>query len=298
MPERSDIMITRITKARSSTLGQVADFVLSNGTYLKETFPECDDREKLLAELRNSYESWSFLSIDKPAALFRLHLSGTNALLEKFLPSPAFPFEPLIRSLKGDLERMKVESLVLQVPEEMTEGLTKNGFQKLRVILRLSGPVVETKLMPILPLNNPTKKDIPVLAKLLHEAYGKSPEGKLLDLVSAENLLRDIMTGTHGPYVAEASFMSGMTQSVVSACLVTLSSPREADVTQLFTHPLYRARGLATKEVATSMNKLAKRDVRTLTVWIDETNEVARRLFNKLGLKQDRELAEMGTSIP
>ncbi len=291
-------MITRITKAPSSTLGQVASFVLDNVTYLKETFPECSDREKLLAELRNSHEPWSFLSIDEPAALFRLHLSDSNAILDKFLSSPPLPFETLIRSLKSDLERMKVESLVLQVPEEMTEPLTKNGFQKLRTLMRLSGPVVETNLMPILPLNNPTKKDIPVLAKLMHETYEKSSEGKLLNLASAENLLRDIMTGTHGPYVAEASLMSGTTQNVVSACLVTLSSPREADVTQLFTHPLYRARGLATKEVATSMNKLAKRDVRTLTVWIDETNEVARRLFNKLGFKQDRKLAEMRTSIP
>jgi len=85
--------------------------------------------------------------------------------------------------------------------------------------------------------------------------------------------------------------------NIVSACFVTLNSPEEANVTQLFTHPLYRARGLATTEVATSMNKLLKRGVRTLMVWVTQNNDIAGRLFTKLGFKESHKLVEMAARI-
>jgi ribosomal protein S18 acetylase RimI-like enzyme len=291
-------MITRTTKTQPSILGRVADLALGNVAYLNDTFPESSNREKLLTELTKSREAWNIFSIDEPAALFRLYISDKLAVLDKFLSSPALPFEAIIGGLKKDLEKMKVESLTLQVPKGMTEILMKNEFQKLRILMRLSGPVVETNRMPILPLNNPAEKDVPALAKLMHESYEKTSEKQFLNLATAESLLRGTMGGARGPYVTEASLMSGIHQNVVSACLVTLSSPRVAEVTQLFTHPLYRARGLATTEVATSMNKLAKRDVQTLTVLVNEGNDIARRLFAKLGFREDRSLVEMRTSIP
>ncbi len=291
-------MINRATKAPPRVLSRIADMVLGDATYLNENFSQSVHKERLLGELKQSEEPWNILSIDEPAALFRLYLANTVAAVDKFLPSPVFPFEAIISDLKQSFKRMKVESLVLQAPERMIEGLWKNGFEKLRVLVRLSGPVVETNRMPILPLNNPDEKDIPALAKLMVESYAKSLAKNPLNIASSETDLRRIMTGARGPYVEEASLMSGTTQNLVSACLVTLSSQREAEVTQLFTHPLYRARGLATTEIASSMNKLAKRDVQTLTVWIDEANEVARRLFGKLGLREDRKLVEMRTGIP
>lgn len=96
---------------------------------------------------------------------------------------------------------------------------------------------------------------------------------------------------------AEASLTSGATQNIVSACFITLPSPTEAHVAQLYTHPLYRARGLATTEVATGMNKLVKRGVQTLTVWLGEDNEIAGRLFAKLGFKLQQKLVEMVSRI-
>ncbi len=291
-------MINRATKASSSVLSRIADIVLGDVTYLNENFSQSVHKEKLLSELKQSEEPWNILSIDEPAALFRLYLVNTVAAVDKFLPSPVFPLEAIVSGLKQSFARMKVESLVLQAPERMIETLSNNGFQKLRILVRLSGPVVETNRMPILPLNNPDEKDIPALAKLMVESYAKSLAKNPLNIASSENDLRRIMTGARGPYVEEASLMSGTTQNLVSACLVTLSSQREAEITQLFTHPLYRARGLATTEIASSMNKLAKRDVQTLIVWIDEANEVARRLFGKLGLREDRKLVEMRTGIP
>lgn len=290
-------MITKVAKTSSQVLEQVAGFVLENPAYLKQTFPHCSSKDELVAELKKSTEQWCVLVTDRPAALFTLHFLGMNAILDGFCPANQALTEGIASALRSDVGKMKAESLMLNVPEELSEPLARTGFEKKRILIRLSGPVVETKLMPILPLSNLSEKDIPVLAKLMHESYSKSPEMDLPSASSAEKLLRDIMAGLHGTYLADASFNSGSLQNVVSACFVTLKSPKEANVAQLFTHPLYRARGLATTEVATSMNKLLKRGIRTLMVWVTQNNDVAARLFTKLGFKEDRQLVEMAARI-
>ncbi|MGD0177464.1 MAG: GNAT family N-acetyltransferase [Candidatus Bathyarchaeia archaeon] len=290
-------MITRTAKASSGLLSQAADLIVENRIYLKETFPQCSNKTEVQSELKRSPEEWNLLFTDQLAALFTLHLSDTEAAIGKFLPSPSLPFDSLVPSLQQDLKRMKIGLLTLHVPEEMSEPLVKNGFEKRRILVKLHGPTVETKLMPILPLNSPKPRDLPILAKLMYDSYEKGSEPKLSSVASAERLLSGIMNGIHGPYAAEASLTSGATQNIVSACFITLPSPTEAHVAQLYTHPLYRARGLATTEVATGMNKLVKRGVQTLTVWLGEDNEIAGRLFAKLGFKLQQKLVEMVSRI-
>jgi GNAT superfamily N-acetyltransferase len=290
-------MITRTAKASSDQLAQAADLIVENGAYLKEAFPQCSNKAEVISELKKSPEQWNVLFTDRPAAVFTLHVSDMDAVIDKFLPASSLSFDTLVPSLQHDLKRMKAGSLTLHVLQEMSEALMKNGFEKRRTLVKLMGPVIETKLMPILPLNSPTERDIPLLAKLMYESYEKSSESKLPSVASAEKLLRDTMHGSQGPYAAEASLISATLLNTVSACFITFSSPREAHVAQLFTHPLYRARGLATTEVATGMNKLAKRGVQTLTVWLGESNEIAGRLFAKLGFKQERKLVEMVSTI-
>lgn len=290
-------MITRTSKASSDILGQTVEFIVENGAYMKEAFPQCSNKEELVSELRKTPEQWSILHTDRPVALFLLQLSDVNAVVDKFYPAPSISYESLVPNLRLDLKKAKIQSLMLRVPEEMVDALEKNGFERRRFIVKFVGPVIETKLMPILPLVSPTERDIPALAKLMHESYEKGAESRLLAVSSAERKLHEIMSGLHGAYAAEASLISGTTLNVVSACFVTLSSPREALVAELFTHPLYRARGLATTELATAMNRLLKRGVQTLTVRFGENNEIAGRLFAKLGFKQERKLAEMVTII-
>jgi len=290
-------MITRISKASSDILGQTADFVSENGAYMKEAFPQCSNKAELLSELRKSPEQWNILHTDRPVALFTLQLSNANAVVDKIYPAPSISYESVVPNLRLDLKKAKIQSLTLRVPEERVEALGKIGFEKRRFIVKFVGQVIETKLMPMLPLVSPTERDVPVLAKLMHESYEKSAEEKLPSVSFAEGKLREIMSGLHGVYTPEASLISATTLNVVSACFVTLSSSREALVAELFTHPLYRARGLATIEVATSMNRLLKRGVRTLAVRFNENNEISGRLFAKLGFKQDKKLAEMVTAI-
>jgi GNAT superfamily N-acetyltransferase len=289
-------MITRTAKASSDIWNQAADRIIENDAYLKEAFPQCSNKAEVISELKKSPKQWNVLFTDRPAAVFTLHVSDMGAVVDDFLPSSSLLFDTLVPSLQHDLKGMKVSSLTLHILQEMGEALMKNGFEKQRTLVKLVGQVIETKLMPILPLDNPTERDIPPLATLMCESYEKSSESKLPSVASAEKLLRDIMHGSQGPYAAEASLISAA-QNVVSACFITLRSPREAQVAQLFTHPLYRARGLATTEVATGMNKLVKRGVQTLTVWLGESNEIAVRLFAKLGFKQERKLLEMVSRI-
>lgn len=288
----------KLSRTSQDNLRRAAEMVLSSASYAADVFPQQSRPDTLISELKESPESWNVILVQDPAAFFRLHLIADEAVIDRLLISGRAPPDAVIRGLRQDLEKMKIKSLTIDVPQDIAQHLTKDGFQTLGPKLRLSGPIVETKLMPILPLTNPRDEDIPGLANLMHESFQKSNERKPPNSVSAEKLLKNITDGALGRYLPDVSLISGTTTgNVVSACFVTLSSPQEANVTQLFTHPLYRARGLASTEVATSMNRLAKTNVQKLTVWIRASNEIAKRLFSKLGFRQDRELTEMRSDI-
>jgi hypothetical protein len=173
-------VITRTSKASSDVLGQTAEFIVENGAYMKEAFPQCSNKEELVAELRKTYDQWNILHTDRPVALFTLQPSQVDAVVDKFYPAPSISIESLVSELRLDLKRAKIQSLTLRVPEEMVETLEKNGFEKRRFIVKFVGPVIETKLMPILPLVSPTERDISALAKLMHESYEKGVEERYL----------------------------------------------------------------------------------------------------------------------
>jgi len=292
-PEGHECMISRTKKASKDVLAKVATMLQQNETFRKQAFPECSTNEQLQTELKTSSKEWNVLITDESLALFTIRRSDKTATLDNLLVPTASNYVAVASSFRNEFKAAKVDFLTLRVPESLTDALTSNGFEKRRSLIRLTGPVVETKLMPILPLNNPTVRDLPLLAKLMYDSYEKALEPKLPTIANAEGELRQILAGTYGDYLAEASFMSGASQNVVSACFVTLSSKEEARIVELFTHPLYRARGLATIEVVMSMNALTKLAVKRLTVVVGEKNDVSLRMFAKLGFNQDQKLVEM-----
>ena len=79
--------------------------------------------------------------------------------------------------------------------------------------------------------------------------------------------------------------------------MVTSGESGSATVAYLFTHPLYRARGLATTEIVMGMNSLMKRGVSNLNVWVVDVDLVSRRLFGKLGFSEGRKLNQMQMRI-
>jgi GNAT superfamily N-acetyltransferase len=236
-----------------------------------------------------------------PVALFNLQTSGQEGSITRFSLLGENNVQTIIPFLLNDLREMKIRAVRFEVPEEQSDSFVNLGFQTDGTQLGLFGQINETIFMPILPLTNPTQKDLPTLAKLLHESYTKSPEAnRFRDQLAAEKYLQDTLGGMNGDFLADASFISSTPArwEVVSACLIISSSPGTATVSEVFTHPLYRARGLATVEVQSAMNRLIKHGIRTLSACIPENHDVMRRLLTKLGMKQDRRIVRVSKLIP
>ena len=264
---------------------------------MEQTIPHSSSTEvgRTLASLGNS---WYVLTSERPIALFKAEILEPTANISRLCYDGSTPFESVIANLREDLRRMKIKKFQVCVTPDQTDLFLSNSFEKHEVLVRLSRVPIETKMMPILPLMNPSEKEVPTLSKLMYDAYAKAKEA-YSDAKSTESVVRNIMSGGIGDYISGASFASGAFPNLVSACLLTRVSASEANVSQVFTHPLYRARGLATTEIASAMNRLVKEEkgITRLTVWSHETNEVMKRLLDKMGFSQDRKLVEMTSSI-
>jgi RimJ/RimL family protein N-acetyltransferase len=182
--------------------------------------------------------------------------------------------------------------MAIKVPPSEEGILKTDGFTKRGVYVKFSRVPEETEMMPILPLTNVTQKELPVLTRLMFDAYAKSAY-PLPDIRTADERLRSIMLGSQGEYLSSASFASGAFPNLVSACLVTKDSSGVAVISELFTHPLYRARGLATTQIALGMSQLASTGVRSVVAWNREGNEVVSRLLAKMGFRRDPSVVEM-----
>lgn len=286
-------MITPITKTSPGILNQVKQFLSENTAIASKSFPHFSNDAELLEELKNPSRGWHVFLTDHPEALFTLHVSNSVGVLDTFIAPIPTSIAEFSNNLRLEFRRMEIKSLRLRVIEELAAELAKGGFERRNLFLRLLGPTNETKLMQMLPLNNPSKQNIDGMAQLMLDCY----KSELPSVDVTKRLLHEILDGSQGRFLSEASFYSGTSQNIVSVCLTTLTSSSEANVAQLFTHPLYRARGLATGEIAMSMNRLRKLGVQNLTVWVAETNEVARRLFSKLAFKVDDKLVELIAGI-
>jgi ribosomal protein S18 acetylase RimI-like enzyme len=289
-------MITKLSKCPQEVRQSVAKFAYENREFSEKVFPNSANARELSKVLALAENSWYALLSDHPIALFKLDLSEPTAKASQICLNRTDSFESVLSNLREDLQKMKIANFDINISLEHAEFLATKGFENRGVLIRLSGAPTETNMMPILPLTNPNEKEIPSLSKLMYESYGKS-QTAFPDVHATEKLLRNTISGAYGKYLPKASFVSGALPNLVSACLMTLTSHNEANITQLFTHPLYRARGLATTEVAAAMNRLVKDRIERLTVWTRENNDVAKRLFAKMGFKEDTKLVEMAGRI-
>lgn len=290
-------MITKLSKISAGTLDYVSEFAFTNKPFMNQSFPQCDSKNSLTEALIKSGDRWVVLILERPVALLAIHTAGKTAVVDGFCPATSEAIPASISALRERFSRLKAVELEMNVSEDLAESLATNGFEKRRVLVRLTAKVVETKAMPILPLSNPTSKDISSLVNLMLESYAKSNEKRSLDIAEVERELRDIMLEARGPFLSDSSFITKATDKTVSACFVTLAGTGTADITELFTHPLYRARGLATTEIELSMNRLLNRKISTLSVWLSETNDVAKRLFSKLDFKEDSRVRQVAMRI-
>ncbi len=283
-------MLVRASKCSADVRQDTAIFAFGNEKFRNETLPLCKNPIEAGEALASS-DSWFVLLNGQPIAVFKLHLYGSTARISQMCTkkdSPAI----VAATLRRELRDMKITNISLRVAADEVEGYAVNGFARGETYLRFSRIPSESNMMPILPLTNPTQKELPILSQLMHASYAKTEHG-FSDARFAEELLRAIMSGARGQYLSNASFASGVRPNIVSACLLTLDSSGEATIEQVFTHPLYRARGLATAEIAASMNRLAASGVSSLIAWNRERNDVVRRLLTKMEFRQDRTVTEM-----
>lgn len=288
-------MITRLAGCSSEAVETVAGFVYKDNGFLAAEFPHCSSPPEVSAVLRAGAETWYVLISTRPVALFKLDVFKSVANISKFCHNVDESIDATLTLLRDDIRKMKVIDLNATVWQKYAETFAANGYENRGVLIRLSRTPIEVKMMPILPLTNPTKNELQILANLMYESYRKiEPE---VTIESKEGILRRIMLEPRGTYLSDASFASGAPPNLVSACLVTLSSSTEASVAELFTHPLYRARGLATTEIAAAMSKLIEHKIETMTALVQEQNQVAKRLFSKIGFQEAGRLAEMTARI-
>jgi ribosomal protein S18 acetylase RimI-like enzyme len=289
-------MITTIARCSPATVESVVNFVYHDKAFLEQELPRCSVPHEVGEALTSAGNSWHVLVANQPSALFKLGVLKSTANISHLCPNGAESLDAILSTLRTDLHKMKIVNLNVTITQDRVEPFVANGFENRGALTRLSGPPVQMKMMPILPLMNPTKDEIPILSKLMSESYAKI-EPQQSSVESKEEMLHSLMSDAEGEYLSDASFASGALPNLVSACLLTLRVPGEASIAQLFTHPLYRARGLATTEIAAAMNKLIELKVSVLTVSIQEGNEVAKRLFSKMRLKEQRRLVKMATTL-
>jgi GNAT superfamily N-acetyltransferase len=288
-------MITKASECPTDRLQYIANFVCENGNFFKENFPLCSNALEVTNALASS-DSWYILVAKRPISLFKLEISEARSSISRICVNGEDSLEAFVSNLRHDLHNMRITDVIVSVAPNDVELLETLGFTARDSYVRFSRVPTEIKMMPILPLMNATQKVFPNLSRLMYEAYDKTEHG-FSDLQSAEKSLRAITSGAQGQYLSDASFASGVLPNLVSGCLVVSDSPGEARITQVFTHPLYRARGLATTEIAAAMNRLVVSGTEKLIAWNRVRNDLVRRLLTKMEFKEDRRVVEMAAKI-
>jgi hypothetical protein len=288
-------MIAKTSKCSKEILQHVAGFIYGDKEFQIRNFAGCTSETEIARILAVS-NVWYVQANDRPTALFKLGTFGSNATISEICFNGENTVGTICSTMREDLRKTGIGEIAIRVPQEDEGALGPIGFKRRDSYVRFSRVPSEIRMMPILPLMNITQKEIQVLSQLLFDAYSKSAYG-LPDVQSAEKQLRSVMSGGEGKYLSNASFASGAYPNLVSACLITEQSPGEATITQMFTHPLYRARGLATTEITSGMNRLLGSGFRHLAAWNSESNTVVTRLLTKMEFKEDRRVAEYVSSI-
>jgi len=166
----------------------------------------------------------------------------------------------------GGLPRTNQTTII--APVELVTALVKSGFESRGTEARISIAPRESRPMQLLPMSEPSEEDIPELSRVMYEAYLASKFVKYSDVAAAEKNLRSLISDMNTDPIQKNSFMSKAGDKIVIACLIK-GEYSGATATELFTHPLYRARALATTELTACMNSLALSKVPLLRASVD-----------------------------
>jgi ribosomal protein S18 acetylase RimI-like enzyme len=264
-------MIRKVVELDTDLVDQAAELILRNDAYRRYCFPTCEDTKQIATALRKLTSDWRSVVQDRVLAVFSIDKS--NKRLSNMCIKPG-AVELVVSEILSVLSVTEANS-----PLELGDVWIRHGFQKGVTQVQFVRTPQESSIMQLLPLTNPTLSDLQAISRLMVEVYS----GKYVDAKDAERHLRNLMNTKD--FLNDCSFISKARDQVVSACLVSGSSVR-AEVVELLTHPLYRARRLAYTELSMAMNRLLKRRVAQLWATVDSENKVAVRLFSKHGFTE------------
>jgi ribosomal protein S18 acetylase RimI-like enzyme len=278
------VMMRKISQLTIEETARAAELVISNRQYRQHFFPGCDSVGQIGEALHTLGQDWYVIDGENICAIFKLETSRTVNKVACLCIDPRSVDE--VASKMSSL--FPATSMTILAPSELATALSRLGFESRGVEVGLSKVPQESRTMQLLPLSIPVEKDISELSRVMYESYqeNKWAENKYPDAAVAERSLRSLISAKDRSFLRDSSFMSKAGDKIVSVCLIK-GEYVGASVAELFTHPLYRARGLATTELTVCMNSLARKRIRLLRISVDERNEVIIRLLSKLGFIED-----------
>jgi len=263
-------------------LTQAAALVYSNRHYCQHFFPRCDTVERVKDILRTLDQEWHVIDDKTISAVFTLETLRALTKIDRLCINAS-----LVKEVASELANLpRTTQTTISAPLELISDLSKSGFESQGIEVKLSRVPHESRTMQLLPLSSPSEKDIPELSRAMYEAYLESRWSKYPDAAATERRLRSLISEKNSDHLQDCSFMSKAGDKIVSACLI-MGDYTGAAVSELFTHPLYRARGLATTELTACANSLALAKIPLLRVSVAAENEVLIRLLSKLGFSED-----------
>ena len=135
------------------------------------------------------------------------------------------------------------------------------------------------------PRHRPVERsDVPILGELMLAAYRGTvdDEGETLEDAVAE--VGQLLDGSHGPFLFDASFVAEDEDGPIGCSLVAIweSVPL---LCYLVVHPRAQRRGVGTQLIAMTGNALAAAGHPELDLFVTQANEPAVGLYRKLGFR-------------
>jgi ribosomal protein S18 acetylase RimI-like enzyme len=150
--------------------------------------------------------------------------------------------------------------------------------------LRMRTSLEERQLALDLPYRPVERSDAPAIGELMLAAYRGTvdDEGETRGDAVAE--VEQVLDGSYGPFVSDASLLVGYDDGMVGASLVAIWESRPL-LLYLVVRPDAKRRGIGTFLIAGTGNALLEAGRPELDLFVTEANEPAVTLYRKLGFE-------------
>jgi ribosomal protein S18 acetylase RimI-like enzyme len=180
-----------------------------------------------------------------------------------------------------------LSGLTPAVEEEMMRGLGFAPYGRSEMVFALAGFGVTRPLPPERRVRPLRSQDLAVAARIHQKAYeGRFDRYLFLEDLDptrdAESMVRDLVLGRWGEFLADASMVVEENGVPVGITLV-LGTPRGPLIADVATDPAYAGRGVARSALEGTLGALCDRGEARVRLAVTEGNRRAITLYEKLG---------------